>query len=231
MISIVKGKCWSCQAQIGIGESFCKSCSKIQPFPKGIDYFQCIGLRRLLQIDLKELEQRFYELSRRFHPDFYHGKDEKEKSISLENSALLNKAYRTLKDPFSRVEYLIHLEEGSKGEIAAKIPQEFLEEIFELQETLEEFRSAGTPDIRQQLEAQLHDAVKMLKERLADLEKRLFDIFSQWDQSDPSTRSQDRKSLVQQMKEILSYRTYFKNMIQDIEHLLQGHTERRVIRH
>jgi molecular chaperone HscB len=231
VIPIVEGKCWNCQAKIGTGETFCKSCSKIQPFPKGIDYFQCLGLRRLLQLDLKELEQLFYKLSRRFHPDFHHGKDEREKNISLENSALLNKAYRTLKDPFSRVEYLIHLEDGNEGEIAAKIPQEFLEKIFALQETLEEFRTERSPDSRQKLEVQLHDAVKMLSERLADLEKRLFDIFLRWDQSEPSTDSHNRKLLVQQMKEILSYRTYFKNMIQDIEHLLHGHTERRVVRH
>jgi len=233
--SIVKERCWNCQAQIGIGETFCKSCSKIQPFPEGIDSFQCIGLERLLRLDLKELERRFYELSRQFHPDFHYGKDETEKNISLENSALLNKAYRILKDPFSRVEYLIHLEEGSKGDITAKVPQEFLEQIFELQEVLEEFRAEEAPDIQQKLKSKLHDAMQMLRERLADLEKRLFDLFSRWDQSethsDQSTPSQDRKSLIKEMKEILSYRTYFKNMIQDIEHLLQGHTERRVIRH
>jgi molecular chaperone HscB len=228
---MVKGKCWNCQAQIGIGETFCKSCSKIQPFPEGIDYFQCLGLPHRLRLDLKELEQRFYELSRRFHPDFHYGKDETERSISLENSALLNKAYRALRDPFSRVEYLIHLEEGRKEGIAAKVPQELLEEIFELQEVLEEFRSEESPETRQKLEVQLYDAVKMLGRRLEGLEKRLFDLFSRWDQSDPSTPSQNRRSLVQEMKEILSYRTYFRNMIQDIEHLLRGHTERRVIRH
>jgi molecular chaperone HscB len=231
VVSIVNGKCWNCREPIGIADVFCKNCSKIQPFPEDIDYFQCIGLGRLLRLDPMVLERRFYELSRRFHPDFHYGKDETERNISLENSALLNKAYRTLKDPFTRVEYLIHLEEGSKGDIAAKVPQEFLEEVFELQESLEEFRSVATPDTRQKLEAKLHDAMKTLRGRLEELEGRLFDLFPQWDQSDPSTRSQDQKSLIQQMKENLSYRTYFKNMIQDIEHLLRGHTERRVIRH
>jgi molecular chaperone HscB len=194
-----------------------------------------MGLGRLLHLDLKELERRFYELSRRFHPDFHYGKDDTEKNISLENSALLNKAYRALKDPFTRVEYLIHLEEGGKSSIAGKVPQEFLEEIFELQEALDEFRSGEDLDMRQKLEGKLQESVKTLGGRLTDMEKRLFDLFVRWDQnqahSDPSASSQDRKSLIQQMKEILSYRTYFKNMIGDIEHLLEGHTQRREIRH
>ncbi len=232
---MVRGRCWNCHAEIGIGEAVCKSCIKIQPFPEDIDYFQCMGLGRLLHLDLKKLERRFYELSRQFHPDFHYGKDETEKNISLENSALLNKAYRALKDPFTRVEYLIHLEEGGKSSIAGKVPQEFLEEIFELQEALDEFRSGEDLDMRQKLEGKLQDSVKTLGGRLTDMEKRLFDLFVRWDQhlahSDPSASSQDRKSLIQQMKEILSYRTYFKNMIGDIEHLLEGHTQRREIRH
>lgn len=232
---MVRGRCWNCHAEIGIGEAVCKSCLKIQPFPEDIDYFQCMGLGRLLHLDLKELERRFYELSRQFHPDFHYGKDDTEKNISLENSALLNKAYRALKAPFTRVEYLIHLEEGGKGSISGKVPQEFLEEIFELQEALDEFRSGEDLDMRQKLEGKLQDSVKTLGGRLTDMEKRLFDLFVRWDQnqahSDPSASSQDRKSLIQQMKEILSYRTYFKNMIGDIEHLLEGHIQRREIRH
>jgi molecular chaperone HscB len=184
-----------------------------------------MGLEQRLQLDLKELERRFYELSRQFHPDFHQGKDETEKNISLENSALLNKAYRTLKDPYSRVEYLVHLEEGSKNSIAAKIPQEFLEEIFELQEALEEFRSTEDPDTQAKLEGKLQEAQKMLESRLLDLDKRLFDLFGRWDEM------ADRKPLIQQLKEILSYRTYFINLIQDIQHLLQGNEGPRQIRH
>ena len=194
-----------------------------------------MGLERRLQLDLKELERRFYELSRQFHPDFHQGKDETEKNISLENSALLNKAYRTLQGPFSRVEYLVLLEEGSKDAITAKPPQEFLEEIFELQETLEEFRSTENPEVWEKLEGKLQEAQRMLENRLLDLEKRLFDLFGRWDEmidsKDRPACSPDRKPLIQQMKELLSYRTYFTNMIQDIQHLRQGNKERRQIRH
>lgn len=232
---MVRGTCWNCQSKIGDRETICKTCSKIQPFAEGINYFECMGLERRLQLDLRKLERLFYELSRQFHPDFHHGKDETEKNISLENSALLNKAYRTLQDPFSRVEYLVFLEEGNKDSITAKIPQEFLEEIFELQETLEEFRSTENLKVREKLEGKLQEAQRMLESRLLDMEKRLFDLFGRWDgmidSKDWLTGSRDRKLSIHQMKEILSYRTYYTNMIQDIQHLLQGNKERRQIRH
>jgi molecular chaperone HscB len=234
-ISMSEGLCWNCHSKIDDRAAICKNCSKILPFPEGIDYFQCLGLRRKLGVNLQDLEARFYKLSRQFHPDFHQGKDETEKNISLANSASLNKAYRTLQDPFSRVEYLIHLEEGTKDTIAAKIPQEFLEEIFELQETLEEFRSAEDPDILQKLRVSLQEALRMLESRLLDLSKRLFDLFGRWDEmidsSDHLPSSEERTPLIRPMREILSYRTYFTNMIQDIQHLLQGNKERRQIRH
>lgn len=228
-------ECWSCRAQISPGDTLCKICSKIQPYPEGTDYFECMGLQRRLQLDLGDLERRFYDLSRRFHPDFYYGKDEAERTISLENSALLNKAYRTLKDPFIRVEYLILLEEGGKNSIAAKVPQEFLEEVFELQEALEKFRSESNQQTKRALEVKLQEACRFVESRLSDLEKQVLELFGRWDQLIPGDGQPDakqvRKDLIQQMKELMSYRTYFRNLIEDIHHSLAGHSDRRDIRH
>ena len=235
VVSMPKRSCWNCQSPIGHGETFCKSCSKIQPFTEDTDYFTCLGSERFLQIDLKELEKRFYRLSRQFHPDFHYVKDETEKNISLENSALLNKAYRTLKDPFLRAEYLIHLEEGRKNNIAAKVPQEFLEEIFGLQETVDEFRSTSDPEIMEKLRVRLQEALKVLEERQSDEEKRLFEFFGHWDKvyghANRLANKQEGRALIHEMRDILSYRTYLRNMIQDIQDLLKGHTKRREVRH
>ncbi len=119
--SLARSLCWNCQSEVG-GEYFCDRCVKIQPTPLRVDYFQHLGLSRHLAIDLQELERRFHELSRKFHPDFFQRSSEREKAISLENSALLNTAYRTLRDPILRVEYLISLEEGAVKDIPAKAP-------------------------------------------------------------------------------------------------------------
>jgi len=76
------------------------------------DYFEVFGLPRKLQVDLEALQRRFYELSRRHHPDFHQGADAAAQAQALEASALVNRAYRALRDPVARVQYLIALEEG-----------------------------------------------------------------------------------------------------------------------
>ena len=112
---------WHCQSEV-TGEYFCEQCVKVQPLSKAHDYFTCLGLPRLLNIDIGTLEAKFYELSRAFHPDFYQNKTDSEQAISMGNSALLNTAYRTLKDPIQRAEYLLRLEAGSEKKKKKKTP-------------------------------------------------------------------------------------------------------------
>ena len=100
------------------------------------------GFSRRLAIDPQTLEAKFYELSRAFHPDFYQNKSDAEQTISLGNSAMLNTAYRTLRDPIQRAEYLLDLEAGSVKDIRTTPPADLFEEILELQDTLDEFRAS-----------------------------------------------------------------------------------------
>jgi len=88
------------------------------------------GLPRRLTIDQHKLEAKFYDLSRAFHPDFYQNKSDAEQTISLGNSAMLNTAYRTLRDPIERAEYLLDLEAGSVKEIRNSPPADLFEEIL-----------------------------------------------------------------------------------------------------
>src|SRR5260370_26602393 len=79
------------------------------------DYFIVFGLPRKLAVDAPTLQRRFYELSREHHPDFHHGAEEARQAEALAASAQVNRAYRALRDPLARVEYLIALEEGREG--------------------------------------------------------------------------------------------------------------------
>ena len=99
--------CWSCGTMRA--EHFCSACGKVQP-PVPVDYFAFFALPRMLHIDVPGLEREFYELSRKLHPDLYSGADAREQEWSLEQSSQLNDAYRTLKDPIKRTEYLLRLE-------------------------------------------------------------------------------------------------------------------------
>ena len=126
-------------------------CSRRLP----VDYFTFFGLPRKLNLDVARLEKEFYELSRKLHPDLNARADKREQEWSLEQSSLLNDAYRTLKDPIKRTQYLlrlegVELEEQSKaatekarasGEVKKQIvPPDLLEEVFELNMQLEELR-------------------------------------------------------------------------------------------
>jgi molecular chaperone HscB len=112
-----------------------------------MDYFGFFDLPRNLAIDLKDLEKRFYALSRKYHPDVHARKAAAEREQAEESTALLNDAYRTLRDPIARTAYLLKLEGFDIGEQTTKdVPPELLEEIFELNMELEEGEAgAGTP--------------------------------------------------------------------------------------
>src|SRR6266496_6727643 len=144
--------CWSCGSMRAA--HFCESCGKVQP-PVPVDYFSFFGLPPKLNIDIPALEKSFYQLSRKLHPDLNARAGSQEQEWSMEQSSLLNDAYRTLKDPIKRTQYLLHLEgivleEQSKsateqaratGEIKKQIvPPDLLEEVFELNMQLEELR-------------------------------------------------------------------------------------------
>jgi molecular chaperone HscB len=187
-LQMARSMCWHCQSEV-TGEYFCDQCVKVQPLSKELDYFACLGLPRLLTIDPHAIESKFYELSRVFHPDFYQQKTQTEQSISLGNAALLNTAYRTIKDPLQRAEYLLKLEAGSAKEIRNSPPADLFEEILSLQEDLEEFRSLP-PD----------DATS--SERLRDKLKNAFRT--------------EKDSVLKQMRSILSNRTYLTNIVNDL---------------
>src|SRR6266542_6959640 len=111
------------------------------------DYFEVFGLPRKLTVDLQELQRRFYDLSRQHHPDFQQGAAPEARAAALESSALINRAYRALRDPLARVEYLIALEEGREAKEGAavkpKAPTDLLEEMLEIQEALEAAKTSG----------------------------------------------------------------------------------------
>jgi Fe-S protein assembly co-chaperone HscB len=111
--------------------------------------FRGVRVLRKLQIDL-DGQRRFYELSRRHHPDFHQGAGAEDQARALEASALVNRAYRALRDPVRRVEYLIALEEGrevrEEKAAKAKVPMDLLAEMLEVQEALEDAKSSGLTD-------------------------------------------------------------------------------------
>ena len=220
-LHMARSMCWHCQSEVQ-GEYFCQQCVKVQPVAKDLDYFTCLGFPRKLVIDLHALEAKFYQMSRVFHPDFYHGKDDSEQSISLGNSALVNVAYRTLKDPIQRAEYLLRLESGSAKDIRNSPPADLFEEILALQDDLDAYREATETQASnlQELRARLQLGRESLEQRQREIEGELVTLFAQWDalpeQEASDTVLPQKEAVLRGIREVLSNRTYIHNIVDDL---------------
>ena len=196
-------------------------------FGEGMDHFEVFGLPRRLAIDGAELQRKFYELSRRGHPDFHQGAPPERQAEILESSARLNAAYRALRDPIARIEYLVRLEEGREtregATVKPKAPPELLEEMFEIQEALQEAKSAGqTGGLEAGAKETLATQRDRLRERYEQEEARLRGRLSQaWDSAGPA----DRARALTAFKESLAVRAYLRTVIDDIDEALGGSPE------
>jgi molecular chaperone HscB len=195
---------------------------------RGMDHFEVFGLPRRLAIDTAELQRKFYELSRLHHPDFHQAAPPEEQARTLEASARVNTAYRALRDPIARIEYLVRLEEGRDtkegSSVKPKAPPELLEEMFEIQEALAEAKAGGP---REAHRAALVVQRDRLMARLGDADARLIGPLSQeWDAAGPA----ERPRVLAAMKEALATRAYLGTVIDDLNDAL-GESQEGYVTH
>lgn len=199
-------------------------------------YFAQFDLPPHLHVDLAALEKNFYAQSRRLHPDRFAAKPAPEQEAALAASSRLNDAYRTLRDPIARTEYLLGLEgiqmeeQSREATDAAKAsgtmkkqvaPPDLLEEAFELNMQLEEMRMArkmgeDDPGTR----AELEEARARFSERMAELQSRLEALWTRWDaavDADDETAKGEAKS---GMVDLLNRRSYIRNLLRDVNEAL-----------
>src|SRR5256884_5102820 len=150
---------------------------------KVLDYFAIFGMPRKLWIEMSELEQKFLQMSWKLHPDNFVNATEQERELSLKRSSELNDAYRTLRDPIARVEYLLGIEgERKEGEKKQQAPPELLEEVFELNESLDELREAkASGENLAGLKARLESAEKNFQGKLGEVDGGLEAAGPEWD--------------------------------------------------
>jgi molecular chaperone HscB len=211
-------KCWNCQAAVA-GTHFCTACGKIQPLPAGTDYFAFFGLPEKLSLDATQLESEFHKLSWKLHPDNFVRATEFERDLSLHRSSELNDAYRTLCEPISRVEYLL-LRRGLRNEGTTKqqAPPELLEEVFELNEQLDELREARAEggDLAA-LRAPLDAAQKNFQEKLEEVDAELAQIGREWDDALSSADEGKQQALLSRMNVALNRRSYIRNLVTGVQ--------------
>jgi molecular chaperone HscB len=204
---------------LGILEKFFMSTAPTSQTPaKPVDYFAIFGLPRKLWIEMSALEQKFLQMSWKLHPDNFVNAPEPEREVSLKRSSELNDAYRTLRDPVVRVEYLLEIEGARKeGQHKQQAPPELLEEVFELNESLDELREAkasggdlGTLKVR------LEAAEKNFQEKLGELDTQLQSAALEWDAA-LLGEAATRKQIKERLNELLNRRSYIRNLVTNVQ--------------
>lgn len=216
--------CWSCNSPTS-NAAFCPACGKIQSLLSGADYFTYFGLPRKLWTNMDGLEQKFLQLSWKLHPDNFVNTTEREREISLQRSSRLNDAYRVLRDPVARIEYLLELEGMRKeGEHKQQAPPELLEEVFELNESLDELREAKSAGANlDALSGRLRAAETSFGDKLHEVDAEMKTAALQWDAAlEANVSDADREAIVQRLNELLNRRSYIRNLVAGVEKELSG---------
>jgi molecular chaperone HscB len=217
-------ECRSCGAGAPVHEHFCPQCSRILALGRHGDYFTFFGLPRKLTIAPEALERRFRELSRKFHPDYYYNAPPAERLASLERSSYLNDAYRALRTPATRIEHLLAIEglpsttsEGSASG-TPKVPPALLEEVFALNEELDEIRglreSGADPAA---LAARLKAARVPIDRKREEHEQQIHSLSARWDSQMDTATSAERRATLEALREQLLERNYISNLLATIE--------------
>jgi molecular chaperone HscB len=210
--------CWNCHERT-VGTHFCGSCGKVLQVPEHSDYFSMFDMPRKLWVEMASLEQKFLQLSWKLHPDNYVNATQEEREISLKRSSELNDAYRTLRDPVGRVEYLLAIEGARKeGQNKQQAPPELLEEVFELNESLDELREAkasgtDTASLKHRLEA----AEKNFEEKLSEVDGQLQAAGHDWDKAIDEKADESRRSAIKsKLNDLLNRRSYIRNLVVNV---------------
>ena len=217
--------CRACGAAAPADAHFCPSCGKILPLPRQADYYAFFGLPRHLTLDPADLERKFRSLSRQFHPDFFYNATVAERRASLERSSYLNDAYRALKPPASRVANLLELEgvltaaDRSESGQTKQAPPELLEEVFALNEELDEVRalkSAGVSE--QQWQPRLRAAAVPIERKRDEHERDLEALAVRWDGlADRPTADPERVAVLAALRARVLERNYITNLLATID--------------
>ena len=206
-------ECRDCGGGAPIDALFCPQCTKILSLGRHGDYFMFMGLPRQLNLDAAELERRFRALSRQFHPDFFYNATPAERRASLERSSYLNDAYRMLRNPITRLQYLLQIEglaPAGPAEATRQVPPGLLEEVFALNEELDEIRDLRGSGAPADWQARLERARQPIEAKRIQHEAELEALSAQWDAGGGA-------DVLQALQDQFLERNYIHNLLEGIE--------------
>jgi molecular chaperone HscB len=205
--------CPHCETEMPDVSEFCGACQRILPREAERSPYAVLGYQdRRLTLDLMDLEERLFRLSKKFHPDRFAGKTAAEIQYSHDHSSAVNNAYRTLKNPILRAKYAVEQELGSIEEKSASVPMDMADLFFEVQDHLDTIReNNGNPP--EEALAAVASAESELRQKVRDLEMDLLNLFVEYDEHPESKK-------LEQMKELLSHRSYIQSFLRQVDSTL-----------
>lgn len=167
-----------------------------------MNYFELFEIPVQLQVDKNSLAGRFFELSRKYHPDYFVNKDSKEQLDSLDKSAMLNKAYKTFQNPDEIIKYVLQLKGLLEEEEKYELPADFLMEVLEINEQLMDAED-------QSAMGNLQSAINNLQSEIYEPVKKIVEYYQEGVTSE---------------KELLQVKEYYykKKYLQRIQQQLNG---------
>lgn len=212
-------RCWKCGGPVNPAV-LCAACGAVQGPPRDADHFAVLGLEPHPSVDESRLADRYYELSRRLHPDRFEASDRRELAESVRATAAVNAAYQALREVEARGRYWLLRSGDSLARDNTAVPPALAATVFEVQEKLDELRGAAGDD-RGRLLAEIESVGTDVAGRVADRRAQLGALLGSWPRDGagaaaPSTEARDR------LKSLLSELSYLRTLERDVRGALEG---------
>jgi molecular chaperone HscB len=224
--SEAKVRCWRC-SQVHPSAFFCPSCNAVQKLPSDTDYLTVLGLPPRPAVEGSDLQTRYYELSRKLHPDRYQTSSPEERTASVSATAVLNAAFRTLRDLESRGRYWLTREGEALGHDNNRVPPSLAAYVFDVQEQLAEVAHARDGE-RAGLLSGLRETERDLLARRQKVLRSLDELLHAW----PATNAvgntgsdADDEAVVAaraELKRLLSELSYLGTLVRDVDAALES---------
>jgi molecular chaperone HscB len=133
-----------------------------------MNYFELFELPVSLRVDKSSLAKKYFELQKKYHPDFYTNADETDQKDSLEMSATINKGLKVLQQPDETIKYVLQLKGLLEEEEKYQLPPDFLMEMMEMNEKLLEEDPADFRKEVAALENELYEEIREIVENYED---------------------------------------------------------------
>lgn len=143
----------------------CASCGVLHSVEEHPDPYELFGIERDVQVDQKALRKKLMRFSRLVHPDFFGDAEPEVRELAERNSSQLNAAFGLLSDDYRRAEYLVESLGGPTTKDVRDMPQAFLMEVMEWNETLEEARGESSHEALEDL-TKLHFSLQSERSHL-----------------------------------------------------------------